>query len=69
MQVCLPNHIGDGPAWVDTAVNPQELAIPPKAAIETAEGFALVMLKAVMNRCAGEIIGLARASSLDLPRR
>ena len=54
----------DGPALVDVVTNRQELAMPPKATLEQAEGFSLWVVKAVMNGRGDELLDLARSNIL-----
>ena len=54
----------DGPALVDVVTNRHELAMPPKATLEQAEGFSLWVVKAVMNGRGNELIDLAKSNIL-----
>ncbi len=54
----------DGPALIDVVTNRQELAMPPKATLEQAEGFSLWVVKAVMNGRGDELLDLARTNIL-----
>ncbi len=51
-----------GPALVDVIVNPQELLIPPTINLEQIRGFALYMIKAILNGRGDEIIDLAKTN-------
>jgi pyruvate dehydrogenase (quinone) len=48
----------NGPVLVDTVTAKQELAMPPKIALEQAKGFSLFLLKAIMNGRGDEILEL-----------
>jgi pyruvate dehydrogenase (quinone) len=48
----------NGPALVDAVTAKQELAMPPKIALEQAKGFSLFLLKAIMNGRGDEILEL-----------
>lgn len=52
----------DGPALVDVLTAKQELAIPPKIALDQAKGFSLFMLKALIGGRGDEVIELARTN-------
>jgi len=49
----------DGPALVSVSVARQELSMPPTITIEEAKGFALFMVKAVLDGRVGELVDLA----------
>lgn len=51
-----------GPALLDVTTAPQELAMPPKIALEQAKGFSLYMLKAIINGRGDEIMELAETN-------
>ena len=51
-----------GPALVDVVSARQELAMPPQATLEQANGFSLFLMKAVMDGRATQIIDLARTN-------
>ena len=51
-----------GPVLVGALVNRMELVMPPKVTTETAKGFTLYTLKAVLNGCGDEIVELARSN-------
>lgn len=55
-----------GPVLIDAVVNRMELAMPPRVTAETAKGFTLYMLKAVLNGRADEI---ARSNLLRSRRK
>jgi pyruvate dehydrogenase (quinone) len=48
----------NGPVLVDAVTAKQELAMPPKIALEQAKGFSLFLLKAIMNGRGDEILEL-----------
>ncbi|MGH7066257.1 MAG: ubiquinone-dependent pyruvate dehydrogenase [Acetobacteraceae bacterium] len=52
----------DGPALVDVLTAKQELAVPPKIALEQAKGFSLFMLKALIGGRGDEVIELVRTN-------
>ncbi|MGH7117693.1 MAG: ubiquinone-dependent pyruvate dehydrogenase [Acetobacteraceae bacterium] len=52
----------DGPALVDVLSAKQELAVPPKIALEQAKGFSLFMLKAVISGRGEEVLELVRTN-------
>ena len=52
----------DGPVLVDAVVNRTELAMPPSITLETAKGFTLYMLKAVLSGRGDEVLDLARTN-------
>ncbi len=52
----------DGPALVDVLTAKQELALPPKIALEQAKGFSLFMLKAIISGRGDEVLELARTN-------
>src|SRR3984893_16163917 len=52
----------DGPVLVDAVVNRTELSMPPAITLEMTKGFALYMMKAVMNGRADEVIDLAKTN-------
>ncbi len=51
-----------GPAVLDVMTTPQELAMPPKIALEQAYGFGMFMLKAVLDGRGGELVELAKTN-------
>lgn len=55
----------DGPALVDVVTNRQELAMPPKITLGSAEGFSMWVVKAVLNGRGDEVIDLARTNRLS----
>jgi len=52
----------DGPVLVDAVVNRTELAMPPSITLETAKGFTLYMVKAVLSGRGDEVLDLARTN-------
>ena len=52
----------DGPVLVDAVVNRTELAMPPSITLETAKGFTLYMVKAVLSGRGDEVLDLARSN-------
>jgi len=52
----------NGPVLVDAVVNRTELAMPPAVTLETAKGFTLYMVRAVMSGRGDELIDLARTN-------
>lgn len=52
----------DGPALLDVLTAKQELAVPPKIALEQAKGFSLFMLKAIISGRGEEVLELARTN-------
>jgi len=60
MLVQAVNH--DGPALLDVAVNRQELAMPPTLTLDEIRGFAVFMIKAVLNGRGDELIDLAKTN-------
>jgi pyruvate dehydrogenase (quinone) len=52
----------DGPVVVDAVTAKQELAMPPKIALEQAKGFSLFLLKAIMNGRGDEVIELVQTN-------
>ncbi len=54
----------DGPVVIDAVVARQELAMPPAVTATMAKGFALYMLKAVLNGRADEVVELAKTNLL-----
>ncbi len=50
----------NGPALVEVMVNRQELAMPPTITADQVRGFALYMIKAVLNGRGDELIDLAK---------
>ena len=55
----------DGPALVDVLTNRQELAMPPKITLGSAEGFSMWVVKAVLNGRGDEVLDLARTNPLS----
>lgn len=49
---------------LDAVVDRMELAMPPKVQAEMAKGFALYMLKAVLDGCASDLVDLGRSNWL-----
>jgi pyruvate dehydrogenase (quinone) len=60
MLVQAVNH--DGPALLDVAVHRQELSMPPALTPEEVRGFAVFMIKAVLNGRGDELIDLAKTN-------
>ena len=56
----------DGPALIDFVTDPRALAMPPKATIKEAEGFALASTKAVFSGDGTEIWEQAKSNIRDL---
>jgi pyruvate dehydrogenase (quinone) len=54
--------VHDGPVLIDAVVARTELAMPPSVTAETAKGFTLYMLKAVMSGRIDEIVDLAKTN-------
>jgi len=52
----------DGPVLVDVLSAKQELAVPPKIALQQAKGFSLFMLKAIISGRGEEVVELARTN-------
>jgi len=52
----------DGPALLDVAVNRQELSMPPSLTLDEMRGFAVFMVKAVLNGRGDELIDLAKTN-------
>lgn len=52
----------DGPVIIDVVVNRQELSLPPKITYEQAQGFALWMMKVVLNGKGNELIEVAKTN-------
>jgi pyruvate dehydrogenase (quinone) len=52
----------DGPVLVDAVVSREELSMPPKTALEMAKGFALFLMKAVMDGRGCELLELAKTN-------
>ena len=52
----------DGPVLVDAVTAKQELAMPPKIALEQAKGFSLFLLKAIMNGRGDQIVELVQTN-------
>ncbi|MDU8923366.1 ubiquinone-dependent pyruvate dehydrogenase [Pasteurellaceae bacterium LIM206] len=51
-----------GPVIIDVATAQQEIAMPPKIALEQAKGFSLFMLKAIMNGRGDEVVELMKTN-------
>jgi pyruvate dehydrogenase (quinone) len=51
-----------GPALLDVMTNPQELSMPPKVDFGQAYGFAVFMLKAVLDGRGSELVELAKTN-------
>ena len=61
----VPDNLScKAPVKADTVVNRVELAMPPKVQAEMAKGFALYMLKAVLDGCASDLVDLGRSNWL-----
>jgi pyruvate dehydrogenase (quinone) len=58
--------VHDGPALVDVRAARQELALPPKIALEQAKGFTLYATKTILSGGANEIIELAKTNLRQL---
>jgi pyruvate dehydrogenase (quinone) len=52
----------DGPVLVDAVTAKQELAMPPKIALEQAKGFSLFLLKAIINGRGDEVLELVQTN-------
>ena len=52
----------NGPVLFDARTAKQELAMPPKIALEQAKGFSLFLLKAIMNGRGDEILELVQTN-------
>ena len=52
----------DGPALLDVVVNRQELSMPPSLTLDVIRGFAVFMVKAVLNGRGDELIDLAKTN-------
>ncbi len=52
----------DGPVLVDAVTAKQELAMPPKIALEQAKGFSLFLLKAIINGRGDEVMELVQTN-------
>jgi pyruvate dehydrogenase (quinone) len=55
----------DGPALVDVVTNRQELSMPPKIMLGSAEGFSMWAVKAVLNGRGDEVVDLARTNQVS----
>lgn len=58
-----------GPSLVELITDPNALSIPPKVTGAQVFGFATVMSKIGLNKCAGEAVRMARSNLRNLPRR